>query len=221
MWMNMKVIRSLLFPLTQGSSLGYILKTQVLFQPWELQFQPESSMSVYCVIRLRWYMKGEASRSHFTHGCCFLARIETTSAAPLIFWGLKQFHIWHGGANTPPCGRLGSASVTPQTRAPRHWSGPERSTCWSSWWEKGAARWACRPADRPEPGTRLRLRHCHRRRSAPERSRTCSCERCPGRAPPTAGSPFGRAGRRLVTGCAGLLKTEASCTQMSVWMESR
>lgn len=97
------------------------------------------------------------------------------------------------------------ASVTPQTQAPPRWSGPGRSTYLFFWLETGAARPAFRRTARPAPGGR-------RCRSAPGHSRRCSCGRCPGRAPPTAGSPSDRGGCRPGTGCGGQW---ISCTQTS------
>ena len=161
------------------------------------------------VTRVTWWPEMQPTCCQFTHLFRFLPRIETTSPtlpSRLVPWGLKYLHVWHGGANRPPWGR--PVSVTPQTPGPLRWSGPGRSTCWFSWWGTGAGRRACRRAGRPDPGSRC----C---RSAPGRSRTCSCGRCPGRAPPTAGSPSGRAGRRPGIGCGGQSRSRASCMQTS------
>lgn len=203
--------RSLLFPFTQGSSLGYLLKTHVLLNPVFVLKVPISARILHVCSFIKCYSSEVVSEgtANLLPLYSSLPRIETTSLAlsRLVPWGLKHLHTDTEERKRSPWGRLVSTSVTPRTLGPLRWSGPGRSTCWFSWWD-GAARRACRRVDRRGPDSR-------RRRWAPGRSRTCSCGRCPGRAPPTAGSPSGRVGHRQETGCGGRSKTEASCTQMS------
>lgn len=117
-------------------------------------------------------------------------------------------------ADTPPSPPLPSRCqlFRPRTRAPRCWSGPGKSTCWSSWRLRRRALWWRRTA-RPGCGSR--------RRSAPARSRRCSSAPCPGTAPPTAGSPCGRAGCRPDSDCAGPSMTWACGTPSNQTREKR
>lgn len=136
-----------------------------------------------------------------------------TSNAPLPSGSLRHLQVWQGGGcRRSPWGRLLPtwSSITPRTPGPHRWSGPGRSTCWFSWLGTGAGGLhGYQSTDPPGPGN-------HSRRWAPGRSRTCSCEPCPGRALPTAGSSSGKAGCHPETGCAGPSTSEVSCSRESV-----
>lgn len=216
----LKMTQSLLFLLTWGCSFLVLLSPVFVLKVWFSDRNLNVYWFIMCYVkRLEWCLKGAAYLLPVYSSLLFAAKNRNQLCSThLVPWGLKHLHVWRGGAKRAPCSCLLCASVTRQTREPLRWSGPERSTCWFSWWETGAARQACWHADRQGLDSRRIRRCCH---SALERNRMCSCGRCPGRAPPTAGSPSDRGGCRLVIGCGGQSKTEASCRQTSAWKTSQ
>lgn len=131
--------------------------------------------------------------------------------------GSRGLEVTLSASSIPPHPRLPRSAITPRTLGPLRWSGPGKSTCWSSWWGSSqAGHSGYQRTARPGcPGNRC----C---RSAPGRSRRCSCGRCPGIAPPNGDSPSGRDARHQGIGCGGQLTSEASCTRRSgEWNRSR